>query len=270
MLAYRATIWQFYLILMKKHLLVLSLLFTFGFVLPAHSQGKIKSTKQLLKAMKKRYQGKWFSSFTFIQKTIRYKDGKAGKPSLWHEAIQYPNKFRIDFGDLKEGNSVVFAADSGYRFRQGKLVGKRYDPQYFLLMKGGLYHRKLKECLSILKKGGYQTNLFHKNTYKGRPVYVIGAKKGDLKTPQFWIDKEHFYVVRRMRANRRKANSILDVQYQNHKATGGGWVEQTVRFEVDGKLVQIEEYTKIDTSPRLPKSFFNPTQFGKAHWADEE
>lgn len=215
--------------------------------------------------MKKRYQGKWFNAFTFVQKTVRYKkDGQPGDTALWYEAIRYPNNFRIDFGHPKKGNSVVFNADSAYRFQKGKLTNTRYDPQYFLLLKGGLYHRKLKECLQILKKGGYATHLFHQNTYNGRPVYVIGANKGDLKTPQFWIDQQHFYIVRR--TQKISKGRVLDVQYTKHKATGGGWVEQIVRFEVDGRLVQIEEYTKIDTSPHLTKDLFDPAKYGQSHW----
>ncbi|WP_299453876.1 hypothetical protein [uncultured Microscilla sp.] len=254
---------------MKKHFTILSLLLILSLTPFAHSQGKINSTKRLLKAMKKRYDGKWFKAFTFIQKTIRYNaQGQPSTPAIWYEAIRYPNQFRIDIGDLKNGKSVIFDADSAYSFKQGKLTNTRYDPQHFLLMKGGLYYYSLKKCLRILTKGGYNTDLFHANTYNGRPVYVIGAKKGDLKTPQFWLDQTHFYVVRRIRATR--SAKVLDVQYTKHQATGGGWVEQKVSFELNGRLVQVEEYTNIDTSPKLPKGFFDPTQFGKSHWYKEQ
>lgn len=250
---------------MKKKYFIILILCLLGITSLAHSQTSINSTKDLLKTMKKRYDGKWFKSFTFIQKTIRYDaQGKASKPVLWYEAIRYPNQFRIDIGNPKQGKSVIFNADSAYRFKQGKLIGTRYDPQYFLLMKGGIYYRNLKACLELLEKGGYDIQSFHADTYKGRPVYVIGAKQGDLKSPQFWIDQQYFYVVRRIRATRSK--KVLDVQYTNHKASGGGWVEQKVTFELDGKLVQVEEYTQINTQPNIPQGFFDPTQFGKSHW----
>ncbi|HAS44818.1 MAG TPA: hypothetical protein DCS93_30340 [Microscillaceae bacterium] len=259
---------------MKNTLLIAGLILALGASSPTLGQRKITSTKQLLKAMKKRYGGKWFNAFTFVQKTIRYnRTGQPRDTTLWYEAIHYPNNFRIDYGHPSKGNAVLFTADTAYRFRKGKLATTRYNPQYFLLLKGGLYHRTVKECLKILKKGGYRTENFHTDTYRGRPVYVIGASKGDLKTPQFWIDQAHFYIVRRtQKINPAKQgpdkgkDRVLDVQYQNHKATGGGWVEQIVRFEVNGRLVQIEEYTEIDTSPNIPKNFFDPQYFGKAHW----
>ncbi|OJJ14050.1 hypothetical protein BKI52_44500 [marine bacterium AO1-C] len=259
---------------MKNTLLISCVIIIFGASSPTLGQRKISSTKQLLKAMKKRYQGKWFNEFTFVQKTIRYtREGQPRDTALWYEAVRYPNNFRIDYGHPSKGNAVLFQADTAYRFQKGKLTGTRFNPQYFLLLKGGLYRRKLKECLKILKKGGYDIESFHTNTYQGRPVYVIGALKGDLKKPQFWIDQQHFYVIRRTQKINparqgpdKGKERILDVQYQNHKATGGGWVEQIVRFEVNGRLVQIEEYTDIDTSPKIPKNFFNPDHFGKSHW----
>lgn len=236
-----------------------------GVLAPTYGQRKINTTKKLLKAMKKRYQGKWFREFTFVQQTIRYnKQGQPRDTALWYEAVRYPDNFRIDYGHPSKGNSVLFDADTAYRFRKGKLNASRYDPQYFLLVKGGLYKRKLKECLNILKQGGYKTEIFREDTFNGRPAYVIGAEKGDLKTAQFWVDKEHFYVVRRTRKISR--GRLLDLQYKNHIASGGGWVEKIVRIEVDGRLVQMEEYTKIDTSPKISKNFFDPKYYGKSHW----
>lgn len=116
----------------------------------------------------------------------------------------------------------------------------------------------------MLQDYGYNTAIFRKDSWKSRPVYVLGAEKGDERSQQFWIDAEHFYLVRRISTTQR--DQVLDVHYEDHIAGGGGWVEQTVKFYLDGRYIQLEYYQQIDTSPDLPESLFDPAAFGEEHW----
>ena len=47
-----------------------------------------------------------------------------------------------------------------------------------------------------LKQGGFDLSKRHERLYNGRPVIVLGALEGDSISAQFWLDKEHFAVVR--------------------------------------------------------------------------
>lgn len=116
----------------------------------------------------------------------------------------------------------------------------------------------------MLEDYGYDTRVFRSDTWNGQPVYVLGAGEGDERTAQFWIDAEHFYLVRRISTT--SGNNVLDVHYSDHTASGGGWVEQTVKFYLDGRYIQLEYYQQIDTDPDLPESLFDPKAFGKEHW----
>lgn len=229
------------------------------------AQKELSTAKALVKQMHKLNKGKWFDAFTFVQRTIRFdENGQTRDSSTWYEAIEYPKNFRIDYGDLKNGNANIFRNDSIYAFRSGSLQRADLNPQQFLLMKGGLYHYKVKEVLSMLEDYGYDTSKFRSDQWNGRPVYVLGAEKGDEQSAQFWIDAKHYYLVRRISST--SNNNVLDVHYSDHIAGGGGWVEQTVKFYLDGRYIQIEYYEEIDTAPELPHSLFDPNAFGKAHW----
>ena len=215
---------------------------------------QITNTGQLLDAMQVRYRGKWFKEYTFAQQTIRYdQSGAVRDTSLWHEAVSYPDHFRIDFG--VPGRFVIFKNDSSWRFEKESLQGQRFEPQEFLLFKGGMYFRSPASIMAKLKEYGYDTSIFREDRLNGRRAYVVGAKEGDLKTKQFWVDADHFYTVRRI--SRVSNGRTLDVQYSDHKRVGGGWVEQRVTFYLDERLLQIEKYLDIDDSKKLDKAIFD-------------
>ena len=233
---------------------------------PSNKQAILNNSADLLTAMNEKYKGKWFDQFTFVQETHGIDDnGKEKDNSIWHEAIDYPKNFRIDYGPLSDGNSSIYANDSAWVFRKHELQKIKYSPKEFLLMKGGLYHLTVKETINQLTNYGYDCLKFRTDELNGRKVFVIGADKGDLKSKQFWLDTEHFYMVRRIYTQETK---VVDVVYSNHIASNGGWVEQIVKFWVDKKYVQVEYYREINTNPNLDAAVFNPDLYIKqVHWS---
>lgn len=238
-----------------KNILLLAI---FGLTISCTPNKDITDIDSLLDAMYTRYQGVWFESFSFSQETIRYdSSGAIQSTAIWYEAVQYPDFFRIDFNDEQQ-RKVVFASDSAYRFVGDSLALVRYEPQEFLLFKGGMYKRSKEDSKNKLKEYGYDLSIFREDILDGRPAYVIGAEQGDLTTKQFWIDKEHFYTVRRISTQR--SGAVLDVQYSDHNAIGGGWVEEDVRFFLDGRLIQDEIYFGVKVWDEM-----NPAIFDKSN-----
>ncbi|MEL6865393.1 MAG: hypothetical protein AAFP19_13290 [Bacteroidota bacterium] len=223
-----------------------------------------KSTEDLIETMQNRYRDQWFDDFTFVQQTIRFKKDGTSDTAVWYEAIQYPNLFRIDFDLPEKGDAVIYRQDSSYRFREGRLEGSKYDPQAFLLMKGGLYHYPIATVVQKLQSYGYATDKFRRDSLDGVPVYVIGALAGDMRSPQLWLDAKDFYLRRRISTVSK--DRVLDVRYSDHIQSNGGWVEQIVQFYLDDRYIQIEYYQQIDTEVELPTAVFDPSLFGKTHW----
>ena len=234
-------------------LIAISLLFTSFFYTPQNS-------KDILKKMHNRYAGKWYSSFTFNQTTENYRNDSLIRTATWYEAIQYPDKFRIDFGDTKSGNAVIFTKDSTYNFRNGKLgrVTINNDDLTFLL--GGMYFYPFESVVSRFTSLGYDLNKFHEDTWQNEPVYVIGADNTAEKTNQLWVDKENLFPVRFIKFdNGRKEEGILN----DHKKFGNGWSETSCIFYIDDKLYQKEIYHDCKANVSIDPKFFDPTLFGK-------
>ncbi len=81
--------------------------------------------KELLTKMHEKYAGKWYKTFQFKQTTDIYKNDSLIRSQVWSEHIQFPQNFRIDFGNADSGNAVIFKNDSSYYFKNSKLLRTR-------------------------------------------------------------------------------------------------------------------------------------------------
>ncbi len=246
------------------HLFILIITFLFLSV-PAV---KISDTSSLIEVMQKKYTGKWATSVTFVQHNVHYQADTVHSKSVWYEAIKYPDKFRIDFGALKEGNAVIFASDSVYSFKGGQLKARKKQANHLMLLAGGIYFMPTDEALKRITEAGYNLHEFHEDTWQGKQVYVVGAQKGDLQSAQFWIDKEKLIVVRTITLTPNK--HIQEARFSKHIKTAGGWTETEVLFLKDGKPEQLEEYKNIRINASLPAGLFDASQFGKVHWLPDQ
>jgi hypothetical protein len=225
------------------------------------------NSEKVLKQMYERYAGKWYHTFTFVQTTERFKNDSLTQTSTWYEALRFPDRFRIDFGDIKTGDAVIFANDSAYSFRKGVLKSTTFDNNDLVFLLGGLYFYSFDRVINHVKSLHYDLHKYHSDTWNNKPVYVIGANSNDEKVNQLWIDKEKLVLVRFIKyENNSKQEGILNDQQQ----FGGGWSETKVVFYINDKLIQKEYYRDCKANVDIDPKVFDPTQFGKMHWYQEK
>ena len=82
---------------------------------------------------------KWYRTLTFSQKIESYKNDSLIKTAMWHEAIVFPDYFRISFGEANEGNAVIFIKGSSFNFSKGKHVRKELRGEDLTFLLGGMY-----------------------------------------------------------------------------------------------------------------------------------
>lgn len=98
-----------------------------------------ESSEMVIKKMYDRYNGKWYKTLTFTQKNEFYKADTLSDINIWYEAIAFPDKFRIDVGELNDGNAAILANDSIYRFKEGKMVNQAYRKNNLTFLGGGMF-----------------------------------------------------------------------------------------------------------------------------------
>jgi outer membrane lipoprotein-sorting protein len=228
---------------------------------------KITNTPELITAMQKKYAGKWYKTATFVQKTVEYdKEGKS-KTSIWYEAFAAPGQLRIDFEPIKDGNGILFANNHLYSFKDGKLERSQAFVHPLLLLGFDVYFLPPEQTIASLKEMKFDLSVLHEDSWQGRPVYVVGAKEGDLHAPQFWIDQERLYFVRMLRPAGAGGTATSETQFNKYQRLAGGWIETEVIFMVNGKVATTEEYSDIRGNVPLDKNLFDPQQWTTAtHW----
>ena len=217
-----------------------------------------KTGDDVLREMHTRYAGKWYRSFTFTQVTEHYKNDSIVKIATWHEAILFPDKFRIDFGDQKDSNTVIYLKDSVYSFRKGKLVRKAYNDDNLTFLLGGMYSYSLDSVKAKIRKQGYDTRKFYEDKWQGQPVYVIGAASSSEKTNQLWIDQEKLVVLKFIKY---KDGEKEEGIFSGHRRFGNTWSETACDFYVNDKLIQKEKYNDCKADADIDPAIFDPYHY---------
>ncbi len=223
---------------------------------------KIKNGEELIAAMHKKYEKSWYKTLTFEQKTTNYKADGTIQISTWYEALTVAGKLRIDFEPLEKHDGIIFVDEKLYSFRDGKLAGSRPFVHPLLVLGFDVYGQPVEKTIAQVKGLKVDMSIIHEDTWDGKPVYVIGAKHGDLRSPQFWVDKKNLYFVRLFELTGKDGTSSHETQFNKYiKIKSGGWVSAEVQFFVDGKRTTTEEYSKIQTGVALGAELYDPEKW---------
>ena len=223
------------------------------------------TAEQLIAAMHERYAQSWYHSLTFEQQSITHKPDGTTSTETWHEALLLPGRLRIDFGDRAAGNGALFANNRQYIYRDGKLANERALVHPLLVLGFDVYQQPVETTLHQLNDLHIDSSVTHEETWDGRAVVVVGAKSGDSRAPQFWIDKERLYFVRLLQPTETDPKTTQDIRFEDyHPVEGGGWLAEHVSVYSEGKLVFEENYSDIHVNPSLADDQFDPQQFRPA------
>ncbi len=229
---------------------------------------KITTTEQLVQALQKKYAKSWYQTATFVQKTTNIdKDGNR-KVETWYEALAVPGSLRIDFTPVKDGNGILFTNGQIYVFKGGKVDTNRPYVHPLMILGFDMYRLPQADVIEKLRGLKFDLSIFREDTWQGRPVYVVGAKSGDLHSPQFWIDRKNLYFVRMLRPAGKDGAQTQETQFNKYQKLGGGWMSPEVIFMVDGKIVTTEEYSEMRANVPLDPKLFDPQSFATVHWRE--
>jgi outer membrane lipoprotein-sorting protein len=231
----------------------------------AHAQD-VRSGEDVLRVMHDRYAKSWYETLTFTQKSTTYNPDGTTKVETWYEALALPGKLRIDVGPPSDGNGFLMVNGTLTILQGGKESGTRPRMNMLLVFGFDVYRQAPEATIKIAQSEGYDLTKFHEETWEGQPVYVVGAAKGDLKSKQFWVDKDRLLFVRLFEPTRTDPNKFQDVRFEDYRKLAGGWIAARVEVYVDDKKVFSEDYSEIQVDAKLDPGAFDPKQFNSTHW----
>lgn len=220
--------------------------------------------RQIIKAMHDRYAGKWYRTLAFVQRNTATGPDGAKQHSVWREYASMPGKLRIEFEPADSGNGALFVNDSQFVFNADTLVSASPYIHPLMVLGFDIYFDPVDRTAARLAQLKFDLGTVHEDTWEGRPVWVVGAKAGDLRSRQFWIDRERLVFVRLLEPGQRDTTRISDIRFNKYHPVGGAWLSPEVAFLVDGRERWFEEYTEIRTDVQLAETLFDPRQWKKA------
>lgn len=255
---------------MKKRLLPCSLYLLFCFFTFSCTQ-KMNTTastpqngQQVIEAMYRHWENKWYPNFAFDQRAIFYKDDQVSREEIWQEIYSYPANLHIRFDGFETGNGVIYNQDTVYTFKEGQLVNKQYSIHPLVLLSFDVYFYDPATTTSKAQELNFDLNQFTEATWQGRDTYVVGTTDpNDQSRNQFWVDKENLYVVRILTNSKGVAR---DVEMNNYQEIEGNMVATEIVFKNNGQLFLREEYFNISFPEKVDQSWFDPKQFATTNW----
>ena len=220
--------------------------------------------REIVRAMHDRYAGKWYRTLSFVQKNTATRPDGSQEHSVWHEYAALPGKLRIEFVPADSGNGVLFVNDSQFVFKADTLGNASAFIHPLMVLGFDVYFDPADRTVARLERLKFDLATVHEDTWGGRPVYVVGAKAGDLRARQFWVDRERLVFVRLLEPGQRDTSRISDIRFNKYQPAGDAWLSAEVAFLVDGQKRWREEYTEIKTDAPLADALFDPRQWKKA------
>jgi hypothetical protein len=215
----------------------------------------------VLRAMHDRYADNWYDTLTFKQDSTTHNPDGKDTTEIWYEAVRLPGQLRIDVGQPQSPNVRLIAANTFTQVENNEIKASRPFTHMLLVLGFDVYKQPVDTTIAQVKAQGFDLSKLHEDTWEGKPVYVVGADKGDLKSKQFWIEKDRLLFVRLIEPDRRDPAKTNDTRFGDYRQFSVGFVAARVDFYVEGKDVFTESYSDIKVNPKLDPAFFDPQQF---------
>ena len=215
----------------------------------------------VLRAMHDRYAKNWYDTLTFKQDSITHNPDGKDTSEIWYESLMLPGKLRIDVGQLNSPNIRLLANDTYTQIENNEIKASRPFTHMLLVLGFDVYKQPVETTIAQVKAQGFDLSKLHEDIWEGKPVYVVGADKGDLKAKQFWIEKERLLFVRLLQPDPRDPAKVNDTRFADYRQFSPGFVAARVDFYVDGKNAFSEVYSDIKVNPKVDPAFFDPRQF---------
>lgn len=229
--------------------------------------------------MHARWQGSWWRTLAFTQQNTRWTRDDREDTSTWLEWMQLPGKLRIEFlpAPRTGGPAGVPVPDAGALYLDGtvtSIVGGRAQPaqpqpNVLLLLTADVYAQPVAETVKQLTTLGIDLTAVRRDTFESRPVWVVGAARGDLRAPQFWVDEERWIALRvvdRAPAPRpgQPGQPPTEFQLRDVREVAGTLVAHEILFLREGRRFFRERYTTVRANEALSPALFDPGQWKTA------
>ncbi|HXJ90023.1 MAG TPA: hypothetical protein VMS18_24640 [Candidatus Binatia bacterium] len=241
-------------------------LFFLVLILNSAQAQTIRNGEDLLRAMHDHYKDSWYQTVTFTQKSTTYKLDGTSSVETWYEAALLPGKLRIDIGPASEGKGYIFSDGNITIIKDNKIVANLKSINMLLVLGFDVYRQDPDVTIKVVKDEGYDLSKLREDVWDGKPAYVVGAGKGNLKAKQFWVAKDTLLFLREIEPARGDASKQDDIRFIHYQPLAGAWIAAGVEVYSEGRKVFSEDYSDIQANVKLDPDMFDPEKLTATHW----
>jgi hypothetical protein len=221
----------------------------------------------VLQAMHDRYAGRWPQRLVAVQHNLASPRAGDTARTIWLTAVEPPGRMRIDFEPRERGNGVLILQDTQYVIAGGRPTQVTRAIQPLLLLQHDVYFLAAPITTARLRELGVNVDRVRTDVWQNRPVFVLGAAAGDLRSKQVWIDRELMLLVRWIEPSLRDSRLSVDTRLLDYERMGSAWVPRRIDYYEGDQRIFEQEQRQIRANLVLDSLLFRPDDWTRAeHW----
>ncbi len=227
----------------------------------------LSRSEGIVHAMHDRYFGRWHRTLVAVQHNLSSPRSGDTTRTIWLNAVQPPGRMRIDFEPREQANGVLILSDTQYVIAGGRPTQVTRAIQPLLLLQHDIYSLDVPITIARLRELGVDLDRARTDVWLGRPVLVVGAAAGDLRSRQLWIDRELMLLVRWIEPSLRDPALSVDTRLLNYERLGSAWVPRRLEYFEGERKIFDQEQRQIRANLALDSLLFRPDDWTRArHW----
>lgn len=180
--------------------------------------------------------------------------------------VRAPGRMRVDFLPLASRNGALYVEGRAYTFAAGRRAAAQANYNPLLLLGFSLYRQQPEESRAALESLGVRTSLVREARWNGRPVWVIGAARGDTTSNQVWFDAERWVPLRVIQSEKVGTRTrVSDTRFLGHTAAQPT-IPRAMTVHRDGKLALQGTFEDVRVGVTVPAAAFDTTSWRAAEY----
>jgi outer membrane lipoprotein-sorting protein len=171
--------------------------------------------------------------------------------------VRLPGKFRQ--ASLPSTTRTGFVRDRQRLavFEKGRRVASVSRVDLVTLLAYDVFAQAIDTTIMWLDSARVRYGVTRRDELDGRDVWVVGAEKGDITSPQFWVDAELWRVVRVIQRDPRGRNEVIDVRFPEFVDIRTLPLPSRSVTYRGGEPAFTQHFSKIAVNPTIPTSAFD-------------
>ena len=172
-----------------------------------------------------------------------------------------PGRFRETSLPSKSRTGFVRDRQRLAVFQSGRRVASVSRVDLTTLLAFDVFAQSIDTTIMWLDSANVRYGITRRDELDGRDVWVVGAREGDMTSPQFWVDAELWRIVRVIQRDPRGRNAIVDIRFPEFVDVRSVPVPVRSVTYRDGAPPLTQLFSQLAVNPAIPKSAFDLTRW---------